>query len=420
MKVLIVDDRAENRHLLQEQLRSIEAVAVMAGSGALALREVRSQHFDLVITDLLMPEMDGFQLCYLLKTDPALKAVPVMIYTANYATKHDEDQARDLGADDFLTRPIDEEVLTGRIRQVMHRAEMGDVAEPRAKPHEGFFREYSSFLIEKLEDQLITAEENAQLQTANRQLQGELERRNEELTAANGELVRINGDLEAYCYSVSHDLRGPLRAIRGFTETLREEMDEALTPAARNFFTRIEANADRMNTLITGLLEHHRMRKAGAAMDRVELETTVDTAISNLEDVILAAQGTVKVTRPMPAVVAFGPALVQILINLIDNALKFVGPGIRPKVQISAVRAGENIRLTVQDNGIGIPVGSEQKLFEVFERLHPTQEYPGTGIGLAIVRRGVERMGGSAGIAPNSGSGCSFWIELKAARGLGA
>src|SRR4051812_29617741 len=181
MKVLIVDDRIENQVLLREQLRVLDATAVTADSGVRALREMRLQSFDLVVTDLLMPEMDGFQLCYLLKTDPDRKKTPVVIYTANYATKKDEQQAKDLGADDFITRPIEEEQLAERIRQVMQRAETGQIAEPRSKPQEGFFREYSSLLIEKLEDQLITMEENARLVQKNAELQREVREKSDEL-----------------------------------------------------------------------------------------------------------------------------------------------------------------------------------------------------------------------------------------------
>ncbi len=408
MKILIVDDRAENRLLLQEQLRGIDADAVTAESGVRALRELRTRHFDLVVSDLLMPEMDGFQLCYLLKTDPKLKKTPVVIYTANYATKKDEEQAKSLGADDFITRPIDEEILTARIQQVMHQAQAGRIAEPSSKPEAGFFREYSSLLIEKLEDQLITAEENARLKQ-------ELEQRNTDLTRANQELLRVNQDLEAYSYSVSHDLRAPVRAIDGMVRALLDEISATVSPEGQRYIERIQHNVARMEALINGLLDHYRMRSAGDSMVRVDLDRAAAQAVANHDFVARAAGARIQVAPGLPAVMAHEQALIQILTNLVDNALKFVARGVAPDIRIGAERIGERVRVTVTDNGIGIAAEDREKVFNVFERLQGEDRYPGTGLGLAIVRRGIEKMGGTVGVssAPNQGS--TFWFELKAA-----
>lgn len=415
MKVLIVDDRTENQLLLREQLRVVDAEPVAADSGVRALRELRAQPFDLVITDLLMPEMDGFQLCYLLKTDPQRKNMPVIIYTANYATKRDEEQAKELGADDFITRPIDEEELAARIRSVMDRARAGQIAEPRAKPKEEFFREYSTMLIQKLEDQLITAEDNVRLLERNAELQRELQAKNAELKTANEELVRVNADLEAFSYSVSHDLRAPTRAIEGMLNLLLEEVGGALTPQANQYATRIRYNVGRMNALISGLLAHSRMRDVSASLVPVELCAAVKAAIAGLDYSIRQSGGTVQAEGTMPRVIAHEQALVQVITNLIDNALKFVAPGILPEVVVSARRNGDRVRLSVRDNGIGIPEDKQGRLFAVFERLHPAARYPGTGLGLAIVRRGVERMQGEVGLESAAGRGSTFWIVLRAA-----
>ena len=415
MKVLIVDDRADNRLLLVEQLRLLEAHAVTAESGVKALREIRSQSFDLVVSDLLMPEMDGFQLCYLLKTDPNIKKTPVVIYTANYATKQDEEQAKNLGADDFITRPIDEEQLASRIQEVMKRAQRGVIAQPRAKPEEGFFREYSSLLVEKLEDQLITAEENAKLQKVNAGLQRELQAANSHLKSANVELQQANEELEAYSYSVSHDLRAPVRTIRGMVEILRESLGRTPSPEAANSLHRIEVNLDRMDALINGLLAHSRMRNVSAQVVPVDLEHVVDASLAGLDFAIREARGHVHVRRPLPVVLAHEQPLEQIVTNLVENALKFVGPGVAPEVTIAAENRDGIVRLTVRDNGIGISPEGQARLFKVFERLHSQAEFPGSGLGLAIVRRGIERMGGTAGVESAAGAGSTFWIELKPA-----
>jgi signal transduction histidine kinase len=417
MKILIVDDRADNRLLLREQLYPLAENAVTADSGVRALREMRTQAFDLVITDLLMPEMDGFQLCYLLKTDPKLKKTPVVICTANYATKQDEDQAKNLGADDFITRPIDDGELTARIERVVRRSQTGNIAEPRGKPEDSgtFFREYSTLLIEKLEDQLITAEENAKLLKNNEELQRQLEATNQGLKFANEQLVSSNEDLEAFTYSVSHDLRAPVRAIEGMTELLVEELGLSLTPAAKKYIDRIKYNVDRMNALINGLLAHSRMRNISASVTPVDLGAAVASALATLDFSIREAGASVDVRGPFPPVLAHGEPLVQVIANLISNAVKFVAPGVVPHVALSSERRHDRVRLNIRDNGIGIAPQFHHKVFNVFERLDTSGTYPGTGVGLAIVRKGVERMGGAVGLESQVGAGSTFWIELKAA-----
>ncbi len=414
MKVLIVDDRVDNQLLLQEQLRILDAIAITADSGVRALRELRTQSFDLVITDLLMPEMDGFQLCYLLKSDPERQKTPVVICTANYATKADEDQAKDLGADDFITRPIEEDQLIDRIQRVMGRARAGEVAKPRAKPQEVFFRQYSSLLVEKLEDQLITAEENARLLERNTELRREVEKKNDDLRASHDELLRANQDLEAYTYSVSHDLRAPVRAIDGMLQALLDEL-EPLAPPAKLFVDRIKANVERMHALITGLLEHSRMRTVGSSLTEVDLNDVVADVLIGLDYAISQSGGQVVAQPGLPTVVAQKQALVQVITNLVDNALKFVPKGRVPEVRISAEESAGRVRIKIQDNGIGIPHVLQGRLFKIFERLHTPADYPGTGIGLAIVLRGVECMGGTVGVESKENVGSTFWLELAAA-----
>ena len=410
MKVLIVDDRADNRLLLREQLHPLTADTVAADSGVRALRELRAQAFDLVITDLLMPEMDGFQLCYLLKTDTALKRTPVVIYTANYATKRDEDQAKNLGADDFITRPIDDDQLTARIDAVMQRARDGRIAEPSAQPSEsgGFFREYSTLLIEKLEDQLITAEQNAALLKQTAELRFAIERSNAELKGA-------NRDLEEYTYSVSHDLRAPVRAIEGMARALAEELGSALTPDTRRLLDRIQFNVTLMHALIDGLLAHARIRGLDRHLDRVELRTAVTAALAGLDFQISETNAAIDVSPALPAVLAHQESLVQVITNLVSNALKFVRPGTAPKIAIRAHAAAGRVQFSVRDHGIGVPAAFHDRLVKIFERVPTAHPYAGTGIGLAIVQKGIERMGGTVGVESVENQGTTFWFELAAA-----
>jgi len=295
------------------------------------------------------------------------------------------------------------------------RARGGEVAQPRGKPEEGFFREYSSLLIEKLEDQLITAEENSKLLEKNSALQRELELKNADLNATNEEMLRANQDLEAFSYSVSHDLRAPVRAIQGMLALLVEEIGTGLTPQAKFFVQRIEHNAERMNALITGLLAHSRMRNVGAALAPVDLSRVVAAAMAALDFAVQAAGAKIQIGEPLPQALGHEQALIQVLTNLLENALKFVAAGVAPKIDIRATQKDGRVRLQVRDNGIGIASEYHPRLFQVFERLSSDPRYQGSGLGLAIVRRGIERMGGKVGVESSPENGSTFWIDLKAA-----
>jgi signal transduction histidine kinase len=178
---------------------------------------------------------------------------------------------------------------------------------------------------------------------------------------------------------------------------------------------RIDQNADLMNDLIGGLLEHSALRNVLEAVERVDLGSAVESALGGLETEIEARHASVECTDGFPLVMAHRRTLVQAISNLIDNALKFVAAGVVPHIAIACAARGGRARLTIHDNGIGIEPENHERIFGVFERLHPPGPYPGTGIGLAIVRRAVEQMGGSVGVDSSVKAGSTFWIELPMA-----
>jgi PAS domain S-box-containing protein len=245
-----------------------------------------------------------------------------------------------------------------------------------------------------------------------RRLNRDLEQRVEERTRR---LAEVNSELQAFAYSVSHDLRAPLRAMQGFGQALTEDYGEQLDELGRNYLGRIVAGAKQMDVLILDLLAFSRLSREEVVLGPVSLDSAIDAALSQANGPLRERNANVEVVRPAPIVSAHAPVLIQVLANLISNAVKFVAAGTTPKVRLRPENRGQRVRLWVEDNGIGIADEHQKRIFEVFQRLHSAAEYPGTGIGLAIVRKGVERLGGTAGVESTLGEGSRFWIELPQA-----
>lgn len=255
--------------------------------------------------------------------------------------------------------------------------------------------------------------ERKQAEQALQQLTYELEQRVAERTA---ELAETNAELEAFSYSVSHDLRAPLRAVQGLAQALQEDYADKLDALGHEYAQRLITAAERMDGLILDLLAYSRLTRAQLKPEAVDLGVVVQYARDQLSADIKKYGATVKVKKPLPTVTAHPATLTQVLANLIANALKFVAPAVKPAIAIRAERNAGNVRLWVEDNGIGIEPEHQERIFRVFERLHGMETYPGTGIGLAIVRKGIERMDGAVGVESTLGQGSRFWIELPLGR----
>lgn len=246
-----------------------------------------------------------------------------------------------------------------------------------------------------------------------RELAAALEARVSERTT---QLEEANLQLEAFAYSVSHDLRAPLRAVQGFAQALLEDYGNKLDETGKEYAHRSVAAAAEMDRLIRDLLEYSRLGRVELPMQDVPVAQTIRAALAQLDAESRAPGNGVDVGAVDCTVRANGPVLGQVLGNLVSNAVKFVRPGDAPKVRVWCDRRPDGfVRVNVADNGIGIAPEHQARIFKVFERLHGTEEYPGTGIGLAIVRRGAERMGGRFGLESELGRGSTFWVEFPAA-----
>jgi len=241
----------------------------------------------------------------------------------------------------------------------------------------------------------------------NQSLEGRVAQRTEELT-------RTVRELEGFAYTVAHDLRAPLRAMSGLSRLMVEDFGKELRPPGPEYLGRIESAAHRMDELIIDLLDYSRLSYSQLEVHPVDVGAVVTGTVEALEADIEKHQGRVEIGECVGSAVASEALLQQILANLIDNALKFVAPGVAPRVRVWTEPTDSRLRIWVEDNGIGIPQEHRERIFGVFQRLNRAEDFPGTGIGLAIVRKAAERMGGKVGVVSKPDGGSRFWVELQA------
>jgi PAS domain S-box-containing protein len=280
--------------------------------------------------------------------------------------------------------------------------------------------------------------EDAGIETRTQRIEAEIIQRGQELSRANEELRHAHEllarqtseleeevlrrtwtlsdtikSLESVCYTIAHDLRGPLRSMAGFSQLLLDDYATRLDENGKDYARRIVKSAVQLDQLIQDLLEYGKLSQDELPRSNVSLGACLNTVLGQLAAEIAERSAEVEVKRPLPSVRGYAPVLQQVLANLIGNALKFVRPGVSPVVRIWAEEKENTVRFWVEDDGIGISTEHHTHIFGLFKRL--TDAYPGTGIGLAIVRKGMERMGGRAGVESEEGKGSRFWIELPKA-----
>lgn len=267
--------------------------------------------------------------------------------------------------------------------------------------------------------------EQKQLESALRTSETQLRRAQEELRQHTAQLESAVADrtaqlqdvikeLGTFAYSVAHDLRAPLRTIKGFADLLATDYGAQLNDEARSYLDRITRASQRMDALITDVLEYSRASRAELIIDDIDVADVVREVVETLPSVRTTG-GTVRLLDPFHSVRGSRAALLQCFSNLIGNALKFVKPGVKPEVTIRTEAMDGRVRIWVEDNGIGIDPKYHEKIWGMLERVEA--RYEGTGVGLSIVRRAVERMGGRVGVVSRLNEGSSFWMELPPAQG---
>jgi len=409
MKVLIVDDNETNRKLLRVNLEGEGISTFEAEDGVEALARLSGEKADAIISDILMPRMDGYRLCQEVRKDKAHDGTPFIIYTSTYTSADDEKLALDCGADRYMKKPAPLAAMMNALRELVerknHRAPGAD------RPGELLvMREYNEALVRKLE------ERNAKLEKARAEImrvnEG-LERRVEERTA---ELSQANHELEAFSHSLAHDMRSPLMEIGGFSQMLLREcegLEGVVGEEAREHLQFISKATRRMHELISDLLRLAGGSRAQIQRETVDMSVLARGIIHDLREAHPDREVSATVTDGL--IVNADRALLRIALeNLLDNAWKFTGKAPRAEIEVGrneAAAAGERVYY-VRDNGAGFDMRKAGKLFVAFERLHPEVDFAGTGIGLTTVQRIIGRHGGRIWAESQPRRGAAFMFTL--------
>jgi two-component system sensor histidine kinase/response regulator len=373
-KILLVDDSPENLVSLEAALEGLGQELVLAQSGTQALRHLLEDDFAVILLDVKMPEMDGFQTAELIRSRKRSRHTPILFITGYKSDDH-LFRGYDLGAVDFLFKPLVPEVLRSKV----------------------------SVFVELSRNTALLRELNATLEQR-------VAERTAELQASNEALRQSNDDLNQFAYAASHDLQEPMRLVALYSQMLQKKYDGRLDRQADQYIAFIVNGAHRMEMLLKDLLAYSQVGASGEGPAvPVVCADVLRKVLLNLQAGI-EQNGAVVTWNGLPTVQAHDIRMVQLFQNLVGNAIKYRRPE-PPRIRVNAQQRTADWLFSVEDNGIGIKPEYSQQVFGIFKRLHGNT-YPGTGIGLAICQRIVESYGGRIWVESTPGEGSTFFFTL--------
>tara|TARA_Y100001980_G_C14556826_1_gene350867 strand:- start:39590 stop:40729 length:1140 start_codon:yes stop_codon:yes gene_type:complete len=358
LKILMVDDKPENLIALERLLRDLPVKLYKAFNGNEALRLTLHHDFALALLDIQMPEMDGYELAELLRQEEKTADMPFIFISAIYTDSINIFQGYEKGAFSYITKPFEPRVLLAKVK----------------------------FFIDK-------------------------HRKEKALEAKTRQLEIMNDELKSFSYSVSHDLRAPLRAISGFSNALRTKAADQLKEEHQRYLNMIVDNVERMNQLINDLLAFSRMSRQEQNFTVVDMQVLVKTVFDELMQSHETNSPKLKISE-LPEVTADEKMMHQVMTNLIGNAIKYSKGTNQPKIEIGGEIGEDEIIYYIKDNGVGFNTEYYDKMFQLFQRLHTDDEFEGTGVGLAIVKRIIDRHHGRVWAESVISKGSTFYFSM--------
>ncbi len=356
-KILIVDDKPENLVALRTVLKDLNIELMEATSGNEALKLTLRHDFALALLDIQMPEMDGYELAGILREEEKTAHLPFIFISAVYTDNLNIFKGYETGAFSFITKPFQPEVLINKVK----------------------------FFIEKHQQEI-----------------GLLE--------LNKELINANKELDAFSYSVSHDLRAPLRAVNGYIQIFHENYGSKVDEDGKRLIGNIQHNSTKMEQLIDDLLAFSKLGRKEVQRSEVDMNKLTEEVLFEINKSIVH---TARInTSTLHKVKADYGLLHQVLFNLISNAIKYSSKKENPVIDIASDESNDELVFSIRDNGVGFDMRYAHKLFGVFQRLHTDREFEGTGVGLAIVKRIINKHKGRIWAEGKLNEGAVFNFSL--------
>ncbi len=356
--ILIVDDRKENLLATEKVLRPLYANIFKAASGNEALSLLLRHRFAVVLLDVQMPEMDGFETAMLMQEHESMHGVPIIFVTAISKEEKYASQAAEIGAVDYIFKPINPDILKSKVKVYL-----------------------------------------------------DIYMQHEQIMKLNAVLQQSNEELERFAYICSHDMQEPVRMMNSYAGLLEEQSANVLDAESRKYLHQIISNAQRMQKMIQDILTFSRVGREEIKAERVDVNDIAREVLAEFEDVIKKTGAHIHY-NDLP-VLQTSPTLMRVLLqNLVGNALKFQDGRQPPEITVSAERVENGWRFAVRDNGIGIDPRFHDRIFTIFQRLHRKEDYPGTGIGLSTCRKFIRLCGGDIWFESAPGQGATFFFNL--------